>query len=329
LWLSLLPLGFVRFVRLKSATRSGPAACPPAEAPCHVHNHRPNLSTRTRLLNAGRSLLMLAPLESELARQCREAPDTGSLLWKLVPNNYQYPAGSARDFQCNGLNWRVDVSDYIGHCAFFGLDRSMKALFELARPDSVVLDIGVNLGWTALNLGKLCSRGQVFGFEPDPENFDRFMVNMHLNQLPNVSVSPVALCAGAGKVSMHVPTPSNRGGNRIANATQEAAALDIPMMTADEFVAQHSLARVDLVKIDTEGYELQVLRGASGLLTRFRPVLFVEINDDNLRQQGGSANELFGYLKTHGYTHFSDAATRSVLSPDDSFVGRHFDVIAS
>lgn len=285
------------------------------------------LSTRTRLLNVGRDLLKLPPLEAALARQCRAAADTGSLLWKLVPNNYQYAAGSVRDFQCNGLNWRVDVSDYIGHCAYFGLDRSMKALFDLARPDSVVLDIGVNLGWTALNLGKLCSRGQVFGFEPDPENFERFMVNMRLNKLPNVIVSPVALGAGAGKVSMHVPTPSNRGGNRIGSATREATASGIPMMTADEFVAQHQLARVDLIKIDTEGYELQVLRGASGLLRRFGPVLFVEINDDNLRQQGGSANELFDHLRAHGYTHFSDAATRSILSPGESFAGQHFDVI--
>ena len=286
------------------------------------------LPVRTRLLNACRELLKLPTLEAALARQCREAPDTGSLLWKFVPNNYQYAAGAVRDFQCNGLNWRVDVSDYIGHCAYFGLDRSMKALFELARQDSIVLDIGVNLGWTALNLGKLCSRGQVFGFEPDPVNFKQFMVNLRLNNLPNVIVSPVALGAGAGRVSMSVPTPSNRGGNRIDNATQEASAPGIPMIAADEFVAQHELTRVNLIKIDTEGYELQVLHGASGLLRRFGPVLFVEINDDNLRQQGGSANELFDHLRAHGYTHFSDAATRSLLSPGDSFAGQHLDVIA-
>lgn len=285
-------------------------------------------SAKTRLFNVGRAVFKRMPIEKWLSRACREAPDSGSLLWKLAPNNYQYRPASMREFECNGLKWRVDVSDYIGHCAYFGLDRSMNALFDLARPDSVVLDIGANIGWTALNLGKLCYRGRVFGFEPDPENFTQLMVNMHLNNLSNVVLSPVALGAGAGKVSMLIPTPSNRGGNRIGAASQDADAVGIPMMAADEFVMVNKLNRVDLIKIDTEGYELHVLRGASDLLRRFGPVLFVEINDDNLRQQGGSANELFDYMCAHGYTHFIDASTRIDVSPGESFAGRHFDVIA-
>lgn len=305
-----------------------PIDCKPKGIKLSVENNRLTLSVRTRLLNCGRSLLKVPPAEGLLAKYIRQRPLRSRFARKLVPNNYQYPPGSLRSFSHFGLRWRVDISDYIGHCAYFGLDQSMQALFELCSCDSVVFDVGVNIGWTALHMSRICSAGRVYGFEPDPYNFAACRRNMDLNELANLKVSPIALGAEPGSVQMEIPTLSNRGGNRIAQQGSINQRGDIPMVTADEFARISEVDRLDVIKIDTEGFELRVLTGARGLLLKYRPTLFVEINDANLKMQGDSALELLNFIRSAGYSKIVAAHSREEVSEDNLDGFGHFDIIA-
>ncbi len=286
------------------------------------------LSYKTRFLNIFREIFKIPFLEKMLADISRTAPASGSLFWKLVPNNYQYPENSFRHFSAKGLKWRVDVSDFIGHSAYFGLDRTMDTLFELCKKDSVVLDIGVNIGWTALNLSRICTAGRVIGFEPDPLNYEMCLENVRLNKPGNLTLVPIALGSENGVVSMRVPAPSNRGGNRVSPAGSDAPAGNIRMMTVDNYCQESGISRIDLVKIDTEGYELRILKGATRTLRDHRPTLFIELNDDNLREQGDCARDLMVLLHSLGYSHVTNAYTNATVTSDFDFSGCHFDIIA-
>ena len=104
------------------------------------------------------------------------------LICKLVPNPYQYSPGAYRQIHRNGIELRVDISDYIGHYLYFGFyDAAIEKLFALCQSNFSVIDIGSNIGWVALNFAKRSSSGTIIGFEPDPFNYSVCTNNVTLN----------------------------------------------------------------------------------------------------------------------------------------------------
>jgi len=286
-----------------------------------------NLPFKVRVLNVFRRVWMIPFLESFLARKTPGlAPD--HWICKFVPNPYQYEAGSFRIIKRRGINMQVDISDYIGHYIYFGFDDpSYHTLFSLCSQTSRVLDIGANIGWTALCLAGIASEGRVIGFEPDPVNFDRCQSNVERNDLKNIQVYSLALGDHPGSVPMEVRTPSNRGGNRIAPGVTTAGKM-VEVMRLDDFLSTHPLDRVDLIKMDVEGFEVRVLRGAEKTLRLFKPTLFIEVDDNNLRDQGDSASLLVRFLEQLGYANILQAETSQPVSSGMNFGGCHFDIIA-
>lgn len=287
-------------------------------------------SLKTQVFNIFRQFFKISFLERSLAKGIRNHSRISLLLEKLVPNNYQYNAGSYREFIHNNLSWFVDVSDYIGHNAYFGLDGSTVKLFSLCDKNSVVFDVGVNIGWTALHMAKICEEGAVYGFEPDKKNYQSFQQNLDRNsQIKNLTVYHSALGASKGLVDITVIEPSNRGGNHISVNTSHSRPGEIELNKLDDYTQKLSLKKIDLIKIDTEGYELQVLIGAKNSLLQFNPTLYIEVNNDNLRRQGDSAAQLFKFLVLLGYEKFINSATGEVVDLMDNFENCHFDVIAT
>ena len=224
-----------------------------------------DLPQKTVLLNAVRDIYRGTPFEGFLAAMSRR---TGWSGWHpLMPGHCLYQPGEWRRFEANGLKWQVDISDFIGHGAYFGLDRSMERLFDLCAPDLIVLDVGVNIGWTALNLARLAPNGRVIGFEPDPDNFRACRANLRLNELPNLLVEPLGLADRTGQSKIAVESERNRGGNRISNDGD----VIVELTTIDPYCATHDIPRVDLVKIDTEGFEERIIRGGAATLSRDLP----------------------------------------------------------
>jgi len=287
-----------------------------------------NLSLKVRVLNFFRGVFKIPGLESLLA-SATQAKASQHLLAKLVPNPYQYSPGTFKTITRHGITMRVDISDYIGHYLFFGFkDKGMEKLFSLCKPDSKVLDIGANIGWTVLNLGRIANKGQVIGFEPDPYNYERCAENINLNNYPNVRVFPVGLGNENASVNMEIRTPSNRGGNRISPKNSESSR-KVEIVRLDEFHQVTKIGQIDLIKMDVEGYELNVLRGAKLLLQKYKPKLFIELDDNNLRDQGDSALMLIEFLFQVGYTRIEDAETKRSISLQTDFANCHFDIIAN
>jgi hypothetical protein len=126
-------------------------------------------------------------------------------------------------------------------------------------------------------------------------------------------------------MQMELRTPSNRGGNRINGHAKNS--YDVQINKLDNVIPHLNISRLDLIKVDVEGYELKVLQGAEETLKTFKPILFVELDDNNLKDQGDSAELLIRFLKACGYNKLTDAESSEVVSPDDDFRNCHFDII--
>lgn len=241
------------------------------------------------------------------------------------PDCFDYRGSPLRRATRDGITFDLDLSDYVQWTIYFGVERDEKtALFDLAKPGQVVLDIGTNVGEVLLNFAKRVGpAGRAIGFEPNPATLRKCRRNLSLNRFDNVEVHQLALGETRGKALLGQPSETNAGADRIS----ASAGIPVELTTLDEFVVQHRLERVDLIKIDVEGFDLKVLRGGAETLKRFRPLLFVELSDSNLREQGDSPAELVGWLESHGF-RACKAVGGDPVRPTDDLDGCFFDIIA-
>jgi FkbM family methyltransferase len=222
---------------------------------------------------------------------------------------------------------RVDISDYIGHYCFFGFKQAAEEhLFALCGQYAQVLDVGANIGSTLLTFARRARDGKVVGFEPDPLNFLSCTHNLSLNGFSHARMLNVGL--GSEEASFHLETrsPGNRGGNRIS-PPENPTGVKVQVKKLDNIFPELELDRVDLIKIDVEGYELHVLKGGAQVIGKFRPLLFIEVDDDNLLDQGHSAAQLFDFLIKLGYRSIVKAEDLQPILLDHDFSHCHFDVI--
>jgi len=251
-----------------------------------------------------------------------------SLRARIAPTHLLYEAPTIRAIVRNGIRFELDVSDYMQWCAYYGIEvEPRRALYSLVRPGQVVLDVGSNVGEVLLNFGRLVGpTGQVCGFEINPRTYQRCLHNIALNPFTNVRVFALGLGAEEGSLLLGTPNSRNSGEDRIVEGAGKTGTA-VLVTTLDAFVEAQNIERVDLVKIDVEGFEMNVLRGAQRTLQRFHPRLFIELVDKHLRRQDSSAQELVALLERLGYAVTHAEENRAITSRD-SFAGRHFDVIA-
>ena len=163
-----------------------------------------------------------------------------------------------------------------------------RAFRDAARPGMTALDVGANVGAYALLLGQwVGSTGAVFAFEPSPAAHDGLQRHVRLNALDAI-VTPVRAAVGAERATARLVVAETPGESRFATATDhDATTVAVPVTTIDEFCA-HERLTPDFIKIDVEGAELDVLRGARETIrrTRGRLALFVEMHPSIWRRSG-------------------------------------------
>ncbi len=284
-------------------------------------------SLKTNFLNFFRRFFIISHLDSLLRRWTCGRP-TSHLLSKLVPNHYQYRRPTERKLVKDGLTVELDISDYLGHYCYFGfLDGSLTKLLSLVAAGDNVIDVGANVGVTALHLAAKASPGHVLSLEPDQLNFERARRNFQLNQSKNITLLKTAAGSDDLVATMEVRTADNRGGNRISPHTERRDNV-VQVSPLDKLLKTVPLGRIGLIKIDVEGYELHVLTGARQTILTDHPLLFIEINDNNLRDQGSSAKSVIFFLNESGYFDLTRADNSEPVTLHDDFTGCHFDLVA-
>jgi FkbM family methyltransferase len=176
-----------------------------------------------------------------------------------------------------------------------------------------MIDIGAHMGMYTMTASKLVGEsGVVVAMEPSTREFQRLTFHVNLNDLRNVRCLQVAGSSVSGEATLKIASEWNSGHNTIGeffNPEVETIREErVLTQTLDAVVSAQNLERVDLIKIDVEGHEMQVLAGAVETLTRFRPSLLIEVFEETLRRQGASVETVLDFLTEHGYVlnEFSD-----------------------
>lgn len=252
-----------------------------------------------------------------------------NLVAKVAPGNNLYKTNSIRKTNRNGINYILDLSDYQHWIIYFGITKDDPiGLFELVKSGDTIIDIGTNIGQTAMMFAKLGGKEtRVYGFEPDPINYALATENLKLNSFKNIQLFNFGLGSKIEELRLKVNSSQNRGGNRI-DRFQTKDSFTIKIDTLDHVLEKDRVTKVNLIKIDVEGFELEVLKGAKNTITNFKPTLFIEVDDTNLREQGGSAEELLRYVMELGYVAI-ESINKQVIKKDQDFKNTHFDIICN
>ncbi len=202
--------------------------------------------------------------------------------------------------------FHIDSGSYLEwYLLFFGPyePEIAKVFSSLVDRDSTVVDVGANVGIHSLSLAHLAPAGEVLAFEPHPVTVERLRANLSLNQADNVRVFQMALLDEQREVSLYDSEGVNRGMATL-HSYEGWSEMAVPGTTLDEVVRKEGIPAVDLIKIDVEGFESQVIAGASALLARDRPSLIFEYVDWAWQNCGYTLDGTMDLLRSVGYDQF-------------------------
>ncbi len=183
-----------------------------------------------------------------------------------------------------------------------------QAIAEGLEPGGTFVDVGAHIGSYALKAAKIVGpAGRVIAIEPNPDTLQRLRDNLRASGATVVTVQPVACADSETSLEFFASLGSNTGGSSLSQTSasrdaQPVRAYQVRARPLDAIIEEAGLGRVDVVKIDTEGAELSVLKGARRTLARYRPVVIAELWEGTLKAMGTSPAEVVEFLKSQGYT---------------------------
>jgi FkbM family methyltransferase len=187
---------------------------------------------------------------------------------------------------------------------------TMLVLHDYLIPGGVFIDVGANVGAFSLVAARLVGpQGRVIAYEPSPREFGRLAMQIEMNQLAQVTLRQAGLAEQPGMAMLHLADVHSSGLNTLASRfvyqdTVSGGNCEVKLATLDDEAKSLNLARLDMLKIDVEGWETQVLMGARGTLARFRPILIIEVLQLALKDSGSSVEALEYWLHEFGYVFF-------------------------
>jgi FkbM family methyltransferase len=179
----------------------------------------------------------------------------------------------------------------------------IESLPEFAKPGSTVIDVGANIGmYTILLATAVGEAGAVLAFEPIPRTLEKLRSNIALNGLTNVTVIAAAAADTAGVVDIQLASDSAYASLvRVKPTRSTGESLTIPSVTIDQVWAERNRPMISFCKIDVEGAELLVLKGAENVLRACRPTLLLEAD------AGPFLESMVSWLAARGYKQLHPA----------------------
>lgn len=224
-------------------------------------------SLTTRLRQVPGAVIAMEPLRKRFAQRARS----------LVVNDFD-----------GDLRFELDLNGHMGSQIFWYGSYSrhqLRLMNRILRPGMTVMDVGANAGEVTLFAAKRVGpAGRVFSFEPLDAMADRLSLNVAMNHLEQVEVVRLGLSDFDGEVPIYSAAETFHDGTRheglgtiYAAGPRTEELQRITLTTADGWASANELDRLDVMKIDVEGAELPVIRGAIGLIEEHRPWLFLEV----------------------------------------------------
>lgn len=196
--------------------------------------------------------------------------------------------------------WNERRSYFAGSYYQDDLIRLLKALL---RPGEQYIDVGANIGATALCAGVLVGpSGRCLAFEPNPVAFDRLRRHLEVNGLQGrVEAHPVAIAAGESEARLVLAGENMGLGTLAPRAGASGPSYSVRTVPGDSFAGRLDPGVPTVVKIDVEGYEVQVLEGMGKVLELPEVAVIAEVNESMLRDAGHSEAALLDRFRGAGF----------------------------
>ena len=171
---------------------------------------------------------------------------------------------------------------------------------KIITPGMKILEVGANIGYYALLETSLAgSVGHLYAMEPSPYNFGLLKDNLELNGLKNYDLYRIAAGAQAGKAKFLLSGRSNLS-TFIEREDLTGEEIDVDVVRLDDFFKDK---KVDFIRMDVEGYEGEILKGAENILNSDKKpkYFFIEIHSELLHKKNSSARRIVEFLEKYGY----------------------------
>lgn len=177
-------------------------------------------------------------------------------------------------------------------------EKSIVTLRHLLPPGGTAVDIGAHIGFMTFHMAEqVGQQGRVIAFEPSTWSFERLQANAELNDQPQVRLERLGLSHRQEVLEdVLVPYSYPLVGERPWGRDT------VSLCPLDEYFKQNPIERLDLLKCDTDGWEVEVFEGASETLSKFCPDILFEINPRGLSERNQSMNRLIELVSDLGYT---------------------------
>lgn len=205
-----------------------------------------------------------------------------------------------------GVRFEVDLSDRIQRRMWAGVyEQHIRHCFDsLLKPGDGYLDVGAHIGYHAVAAAhRVGAGGRVTAFEADPVMYMRLTRN--LEQFPWAQTVHAAVWHSSGALTFERSSNKDESGwGTLTNVRDlgKGEHVDVRAISLDDWFRDAGISSWNALKLDAEGSEPAVLRGAENSIDRFRPFLILEINGIVLRQAGFSAGDVMEFLSTRGYS---------------------------
>lgn len=188
-----------------------------------------------------------------------------------------------------------------GNCNTLEVNDCYQAIKSVVDP--IIFDVGANIGTISIWLSKFFQLGHVYSFEPQRQIFYQLAGNIALNNLYNIDVFNYAVGSKEEMITVNEPNYfSNHDFGTFSLLEEKIPStnkkLTVPCITLDNFVKNYKIPKVDLLKIDAEGMDLEVLKGSINIIENFSPVIYVEHFDNRVSQ----LNSIQDFLNSFNYS---------------------------
>lgn len=191
-------------------------------------------------------------------------------------------------------------SDYWSSDGMIPNETERSFLSRYLKTNGTVWDVGANLGGFSATLSRLMPDSTITSFEPDPRTFSKLRINLARNRIENVSIKMIACGSTSGSTaflsSSHSPATNRICRHRENTDCREL--IEVPITTLDDFAHQNGVTSIQFIKIDVEGFEVEVLNGCSRLFSEQRIDLgLIEVCPGNLTRAERSPKDLLDAAK--------------------------------
>ena len=210
------------------------------------------------------------------------------------------------------VSWLVQGNEY---------EKEFGASDKLLSAGNIVVDVGANVGINSTYYSRLVgSEGVVHSIEPVSATAHQLRTTLGLNSVDNVTVHQIALGGEENKVTIFSHDQAHSAWSSLGLSSFKgvtAKPQQVNMKTLDGFCSALDLGQIDFLKIDVEGYEIEVLRGGAELLNKGRVgVVQFEVSPDVCALLGREPNEILVFLNSFGYEVYQfDGATEKFIGP--------------